>query len=73
MISQKKERILWKISREAQEATRLKIESLFKNQETFDHNLKASVSEEMGIIIHRLITHLIDAMNTDGRSIKKEP
>jgi hypothetical protein len=73
MLSPKKERILWKISREAQEATRLKIESLFQSQATVDPALQPAVVKEMKIILDELTAHLVDVINTDGRIIRKAP
>ena len=70
MISSKKEKLLWKISREAQEQTRLNIQALFEANPDW---LKARIQSEVERLAHELTVKLIDAVNTDGRSIKKEP
>lgn len=68
MISLKKEKLLWKISREAQEQTRLKIQSLF---EAYPDWLETRIQSEVERLAHELTVKLIDAINTDGRTIRK--
>ena len=70
MISSKKEKLLWKISREAQEQTRLNIQALFEANPDW---LKTRIQSEVERLAHELTVKLIDTVNTDGRSIKKEP
>ena len=75
MISQKKERLLWKISREAQEQTRLNIQALFEvnpdHLQTRIQWLETRIQTELERLAHELTVKLIDAVNTDGRTIRK--
>jgi hypothetical protein len=68
MISSKKEKLLWKISREAQEQTRLNIQMLFESNPDW---IKTRIHSEVERLVHELTVKLIDAVNTDGRSIRK--